>query len=270
MSMFEPERAPSQPPLEPLPRVDDLPTAMQGYEREKVEDAFDAFNRQLTWYQSQLRSAQSRTGASTEPSGQPIRMDAMHVIRAAAEFADTLERDAQDVAARQIGRAEAEIHERQGDLQAREAELAGQRQELEGQKIEILAAARQEAKDILSKSNRDAAQAMRDADAAGARLLEQSRHQATELTNAARAEVERTLEWARAQGDAIVQRARAGAEQLLSAALHGEHDVSEVVASIVRAAEAQAGPRGGARAASPSAPRPAETPSPAEKKGEEA
>jgi F0F1-type ATP synthase membrane subunit b/b' len=241
MSSHEPERASSQPPLEPLPRLDDIPTASHGLDRARVADAFDAFQRQLTWYQSQLRAG----AASAEPSGHAVRLDALHLIRSAAEFADTLERDAQEAAARQIARAEGEIRQRQGDLQLRESELAADRHELDRQRSEIVNAARQEAKDILAKANRETAQTMREAEAAGARLLEQSRHQATELTNAARAEVERTLEWARAQGDAIIQRARAGAEQLLSAALHGEQEVGDVIASIVRAAEAQVGQRPG-------------------------
>jgi vacuolar-type H+-ATPase subunit H len=241
MSSFQPERA-GGPPLEPLPRVDEIPTAADGLDRDRVAQAFDAFQRQLGWYQSELRSAQSRVG-SAEPSGQAVRMDALQLIRAASDFADTLERDAQDAAARQIGRAEAEIRQRQGDLQAREGELNAARQELDRQRTEILNAARQEAKDILARANRESTQSLQESEAAGARLLEQSRHQATELTNAARAEVERTLEWARAQADVIIQRARGGAEQLLAAALHGDQEVGEVVDAIVRSAEAQVGGR---------------------------
>jgi vacuolar-type H+-ATPase subunit H len=252
MSSHQPERAQSA--LEPLPRIEDIPTAPQGgLERRRVQEAFAAFERQISWYQGELRSAQGR-GDASEPTGQAIRLDALHLIRAAAEFADTLERDAQEAAARQIGRAEGEIRQRQGDLQAREGQLTADRSELERQRNEILNGARQEAKDILAKAGRDAAESQRQAEAGGARLLEQSRHQATELTNAARAEVERTLEWARAQGDAIIQRARGGAEQLLSAALRGETEIGEVVAAIVRAAEAQVGPRAGASATAPVVP----------------
>ena len=98
-------------------------------------------------------------------------------------------------------------------------------------------AARTEAREILTKANRDSTQEMRQAESSGTRLLEQSRHQATELTNAARAEVEQTLEWARAQADVIVQRARGGAEQLLAAAGHGDPAIREAVDAIVRAAE---------------------------------
>ena len=259
MSSFQPERA-SGPPLEPLPRFDDIPVVPHGLDRDRVAQAFDAFQRQLGWYQTELRSAHGGA-VSGEPSGQAVRMDALQLIRAASEFADTLERDAQDAAARQIARAEAEIRQRQGDLQAREGELAESRQELDRQRAEILNAARQEAKDILARASRESTESMREAEAAGARLLEQSRHQATEMTNSARAEVERTLEWARAQADAIIQRARGGAEQLLGAALHGEQDVKEVVDAIVRAAEAQVGARP-APSARPGPPPPAEARAP--------
>ena len=164
-------------------------------------------------------------------------MDALHLIRAAAEFADTIERDAQEAAAKQVGKAEQQIRESQMDLQQREAEIARIRQETERQRGEILNAARNEAREILTKANRDSSSELHDAETRGNRLLEQSRHQATELTNAARAEVEQTLEWARAQADVIVQRARMGAEQLLSAAGHGEAAIQEAVDAIVRAAE---------------------------------
>jgi F0F1-type ATP synthase membrane subunit b/b' len=244
MSSFQPERA-SGPPLEPLPRFDDIPVVPHGLDRDRVAQAFDAFQRQLGWYQTELRSAHGGA-VSGEPSGQAVRMDALQLIRAASEFADTLERDAQDAAARQIARAEAEIRQRQGDLQAREGELAESRQELDRQRAEILNAARQEAKDILARASRESTE---------------SRHQATEMTNSARAEVERTLEWARAQADAIIQRARGGAEQLLGAALHGEQDVKEVVDAIVRAAEAQIGARP-APSARPGPPPPAEARAP--------
>ncbi len=76
---------------------------------------------------------------------------------------------------------------------------SGSAQEIERQRAETLNAARNEARELLSKAQADAARELQEAEARGARLLEQSRHQATELTNAARAEVEQTLEWARNQ-----------------------------------------------------------------------
>jgi hypothetical protein len=236
MSSQEPRRAGGS-SLTPLPRLEDLPQAGEGYDRAKVEEAFEAFRRHVTSMQAQLRVLQSAPrSAITEPSGHAVRMDALHLIRSAAEFADTIERDAQEAAAKQVGKAEQQIRESQMDLQQREAEIARIRQETERQRGEILNSARNEAREILTKANRDSSSELHDAETRGNRLLEQSRHQATELTNAARAEVEQTLEWARAQADVIVQRARMGAEQLLSAAGHGEAAIHEAVDAIVRAA----------------------------------
>jgi F0F1-type ATP synthase membrane subunit b/b' len=237
MSTQEPGRV--QPGLTPLPRLEDLPSAMDGFDRAKVQEAFDAFRRHVTSLQANLRVLQAAPkSAITEASGHAVRMDALHIVRAAAEFADTIERDAQDAAAKQIGRAEVEIREKQMELQQQEAEIARIRQETERQRTEILSAARKESREILTKSNRDATAELREAENRGNRLTEQSRHQATELTNSARAEVEQTLEWARAQAEVIVQRARMGAEQLLSAAGHGDPAIQEAVDAIVRAAEA--------------------------------
>jgi F0F1-type ATP synthase membrane subunit b/b' len=237
MSTQEPGRV--QPGLTPLPRLEDLPSASDGFDRAKVQEAFDAFRRHVTSLQANLRVLQAAPkSAITEPSGHAVRMDALHIVRAAAEFADTIERDAQDAAAKQVGRAEVEIREKQMELQQQEAEIARIRQETERQRTEILSAARKESREILTKSNRDATAELREAESRGNRLTEQSRHQATELTNSARAEVEQTLEWARAQADVIVQRARMGAEQLLSAAGHGDPAIQEAVDAIVRAAEA--------------------------------
>jgi F0F1-type ATP synthase membrane subunit b/b' len=237
MSTQEPGRA--QPGLTPMPRLEDLPSAADGYDRAKVQEAFDSFRRHVTSLQANLRVLQAAPkSAATEPSGHAVRMDALHIVRAAAEFADTIERDAQDAATKQISRAEQEIREKNMELQQQEAEIARIRQETERQRTEILSAARKESREILTKSNRDATAELREAEVRGNRLTEQSRHQATELTNSARAEVEQTLDWARAQAELIVQRARMGAEQLLGAAGHGDAAIHEAVDAIVKAAEA--------------------------------
>ena len=265
MSSQDPSRA-GGPALTPLPRLEDLPRAGEGYDREKVGEAFESFRRHVTALQAQLRVLQAAPrSAITEPSGHAVRMDALHLIRSAAEFADTIERDAQEAAAKQVGKAEVEIREAQMELQQREAEIARIRQETERQRGEILNAARNEAREILTKANRDSSSELHDAETRGNRLLEQSRHQATELTNAARAEVEQTLEWARAQADVIVQRARMGAEQLLSAAGHGEAAIQEAVNAIVRAAESSVPKPSGVTAAAP-----VEVPEPDEAESEEA
>ncbi|HEX4680222.1 MAG TPA: hypothetical protein VH210_13575, partial [Gaiellaceae bacterium] len=208
-----------QPSLTSLPRLEDLPQTTEGtYEPEGVREAFEGFRRHALQLQAQLRVLQAAgKTASVEPTGHAVRMDALHLIRAAAEFADALERDAQNASAAQLGRTEVEVTRRQRELQERERQVERFREESERQRNEIVNAAKAESRELLANANRDATAELREAEARGARLLEQSRHQATELTNAARAEVEQTLEWARAQAGAILARAQQGAEQLLTA-----------------------------------------------------
>ena len=242
MSAESPRVSP-EPVLTSLPRVEDLPVAGEGYDTAKVQEAFDAFRRHTAQLQAQLRVMQAagRT-AQVEPTGHAVRMDALHLIRAAAEFADTLERDAQSASAAQLGRTEEEVRRRQRELQSEEGEIERYRQQTERQRSEILGAAKKEAQEIVARANAEAATELREAEAKGARLLERARHQATELTNSARAEVEQTLEWARAQASAILARAQHGAEQLLGSAGLGESAVGEVAEAIVRAATQAAGP----------------------------
>jgi F0F1-type ATP synthase membrane subunit b/b' len=255
MSSQGPEQAAPAATLTSLPRVEDLPSAGDGYDRERVHDAFEAFRRHVAQLQAQLRVLQAAgAGAQVEPTGHAVRMDALHLIRAAAEFADTLERDAQTASAAQLRRTEEEVRRRQQELQEREADVDSYRTESDRQRAEILSAAKKEAREIVGKANAEASTDLRDAEARGARLLEQARHQATELTNAARAEVEQTLEWARSQAAVIIARAQQGAEQLLGSAGLGEKEVSKVAEAILRAAQqATEGTRPGSIPA-PSAP----------------
>jgi hypothetical protein len=226
------------PSLTSLPSFEDLPRSGDGLEPERVREAFDAFRRHAAQLQAQLRVLQAagRT-ASVEATGHAVRMDALHLIRAAAEFADTIERDAQNASASQLGKTEEEVRRRQTELQEREAELERYRQESERQRAEMLNAARNESRELLAKSHAEATAELQEAEAKGNRLLEQSRHQATELTNAARAEVEQTLEWARAQAGTVLGRAQHGAEQLLAAAGLGEDAIGQVANAIMQAAE---------------------------------
>src|SRR3954452_12019968 len=259
--------SPQASPLTSLPRLEDLRMTGDGtYEPDAVREAFDSFRRHALQLQAQLRVLQAAgKSADVDPTGHAVRMDALHLIRAAAEFADALERDAQNASAAQIQRTEIEVTRRQRDLQEREREVQRFRDESERQRNEIVSAAKAEARELLANANRDATTELREAEAKGARLLEQSRHQATELTNAARAEVEQTLEWARAQAGAILSRAQQGAEQLLTAAGLGSDAIGEVSDAIVGAAKASAeasrsrGPQLPAEAASGGS-RPAESP----------
>jgi cell division septum initiation protein DivIVA len=241
MAIEGPGRA-GVPSLTSLPRYEDIPARGDGLDADKVRDAFDAFRRHAAQLQAQLRvlqAAGSRTGvaASVEPTGHAVRMDALHLIRAAAEFADTIERDAQNASAAQLGKTEEEVSRRQRELQDREAEIEKYRQESERQRAEMLNAARNESRELLAKAHADSTRELQEAEAKGNRLLEQSRHQATELTNAARAEVEQTLEWARAQAGTVLARAQHGAEQLLAAAGLGQDAIGQVANAIMQAAE---------------------------------
>ena len=187
MATEGPSRA-GAPSLTSLPQIEDIPRSGDGLDPERTREAFDAFRRHVSQLQAQLRVLQAAgRSATVEPSGHAVRMDALHLIRAAAEFADTIERDAQNASAAQLGRTEEEVRLKQTDLQAREAEVERYRQESERQRAEMLNAARNESRELLAKSHADATRELQEAEAKGGRLLEQSRHQATELTNAARA-----------------------------------------------------------------------------------
>jgi chromosome segregation ATPase len=248
--------------LTPLPSVDDLPTLPDGgYDPERVTEAFEAFRRHTTQLQVQLRvlQAAARSG-QVEPSGHAVRMDALHMIRAAAEMADTIERDAQTASVAQVRRTEEEVSRRQRELQERESEIERYRQESERQRAEMLSAARNEVREVKAEAQRHSTAEIREAEARSDRLLEQARHQATELTNAARAEVEQTLEWARAQASAVMARAQEGAEQLLAAAGLGDEAIGGVVEKIVAAAEAATEASRGPAASPGEPPKPAAPP----------
>src|SRR5438876_7721128 len=173
MSTQEPSTSPA---LTSLPRLEDIPRGRDGYDAEKVNEAFEAFRRHAAQLQAQLRvlQAASRGGASTtEPTGHAVRMDALHMIRAAAEFADTVESDAQKASQTQMQKTEEEIRRRNRELQEREAEIDRYRQESERQRAEMLNNTRNEVRELLSNANRDATQELTESEARGTRLLEQ-------------------------------------------------------------------------------------------------
>jgi vacuolar-type H+-ATPase subunit H len=233
MATQEPGR-PREATLTALPRAEDLPVGAQGYDQERVQEAFETFRRHATQLQAQLRVLQAAgTRTEGEPSGHAVRMDSLHLIRAAAEFADSIERDAQEAAAVQIGRAESEISEKHRELQKHEAHIDQLDQEAKTQRDEMLKESRKEASEILTKADRDAKQQISDAEARGTQLLEQARHEATQLTNAARAEFNQSREWANAEAARILTRAREGAEQLLSASGLGSQALDKVVKAIM-------------------------------------
>ena len=267
MSAQEPRS--TSPSLTSLPTIEQLARKGDGFDADAVSEAFEAFRRHASQLQAQLRVLQAagRT-SSVEPTGHAVRMDALHLIRSAAEFADVVERDAQTASAAQLARTEEEVTRRQREIQQRESDVERYRVESERQRAELLNAATKEAREIVAKANADTTREIRETETRAARLLEQARHQATELTNSTRAEVEQTLEWARGQATAVMARAQQGVEQLLRAAGHGEEAIAEAAASIVRATGAESQP---AKAAAPTAPkRPQAAPEPSPTSADEA
>src|SRR5947199_10547292 len=160
-----PERASQAPSLTSLPRVEDLPSAADGFDREQVREAFEAFRRHTTQLQVQLRVLQAAGQSGIEPTGHAVRMDALHLIRAAAKMADTIERDAQSASATQLRRTEEEVSRRQRELQDREAEVERFRQESERQRAEMLNAARNEAREVQAEAQRQSTAEVREAEA---------------------------------------------------------------------------------------------------------
>src|SRR5712691_11901466 len=155
MAIEGPGRA-GVPSLTSLPRYEDIPQSADGLQADRVRNAFAAFRSHAAKLQAQLRELQaavSRTGPSVVPTGHAVRMDALDLIRAAAEFADTIERDAQNASASQLGKTEEEVRHRQEELQAREAEVERYRQESERQRAELLNAAKKESRELLAKAH---------------------------------------------------------------------------------------------------------------------
>jgi len=83
MSSGETER-PSASALTSLPTLEQLRRAGDGFDEGSVRDAFDAFRRHTAQLQAQLRVLQAaRKTSNVEPTGHAVRMDALHLIRAA-------------------------------------------------------------------------------------------------------------------------------------------------------------------------------------------
>ena len=86
MSDQDPGKTQTAPALTALPKVEDLPRAGEGYDADKVREAFDAFRRHAAQLQAQLRVLQAAgRGGQVEATGHAVRMDALHLIRGAAE-----------------------------------------------------------------------------------------------------------------------------------------------------------------------------------------
>src|SRR5256886_1048522 len=146
-----------QPSLTALPRLEDIPRGGDGYDPDGVREAFDAFRRHSAQLQAQLRvlQAASRSGQTVEPTGHAVRVDALHLIRSAAEFADTVEADAQRASEAQLAKTEEEVRRRRREQQDREAEIERYPQESERQRPEMLNTTRHVSRELRANANRD-------------------------------------------------------------------------------------------------------------------
>ena len=131
-----------------LPRIDDLPTGPDGFDRARVREAFEAYRRRVAELEAELRVTRV-SGSAGEPSGHAVRRDALHLIQTAAAFADTLERDAQSAAAARVDRAEEEVRARREELERREAAVENARAADERRRVEALERARAEGRDLV-------------------------------------------------------------------------------------------------------------------------
>src|SRR5579862_8582626 len=144
------------PALTSLPQFEDIPRSGGGLDPDRAREVFEAYRRHVAQLQAQLRvlqavGARTSAGAAVEGTGHAVRMDALHLIRAAAEFADAIEVDAQTASATQLARTEEEVSRRQRELQEQEAEVERYRQETERQRADTLNVARREARELLAK-----------------------------------------------------------------------------------------------------------------------
>lgn len=207
----------------------------------------------------------------SEGMRQESRVDSLRLIRAAAEFADMLERDAQEVTARQIAHFDEDIKRRECEIEHRQELIAQREIEIEREREAILAEARAQADDIVARTEATCRQLREEATAdlgaaqddahklitAAERLSEQMRQEAeldklamldnarreiAEVSSSTRADVEEMMDWSRAQAEGIVSRAKAVAEQVLAASLRGDDQVAAVVAAVIHAADEHVGP----------------------------
>ena len=108
MSSQDPSRA-GGPALTPLPRLEDLPRG-EGFEREKVSEAFEAFRRHVTALQAQLRVLQAAPRSAEARAGRGLAQLALK---------RTAEAEADLAAAVELDPGEAAFHEALGLLRLR-------------------------------------------------------------------------------------------------------------------------------------------------------
>ncbi len=207
-----------------------------------------------------MLQAAGRSG-DAEPTGHAVRMDALHLVRAAAEFADALEKDAQDAAVRVIRRAESEIADKQREFQKERQQIERHGREAEQKRTELLAEAEKAARETRDKADREAKQQLKEAEARGstaARAGAPPGDRADEHVLARRSTSQ--LEWARVAGRRTSSAGRAKAPSSSSERrASADTALDRVVTSIVGESEASPKPsvvrharrRPGVRSAAP-------------------
>jgi vacuolar-type H+-ATPase subunit H len=211
-------------PRTALPTLDELPrSADGGYDARSVEAAFAAFRENALKLSAELRVVKAAMAAKprepqpvVESATREARMSAMRIVRAAAEFADAIEREAQQTAAAKLGRIDADIEHRRRELVENERRVAELREDLERNRDRYIKEAEVEAQQIVAAARRTA----------------------DNLSADLQSEVDETLSWARSQAASILSRVQEVARQLLKAAALGQARVDEVTDAIVQAAQA--------------------------------
>lgn len=204
--------------LESLPRLEELPrTADGGYDARSVGEAFAAFRRSALQMHAELRVLKAAVKPSPVPAdSHQARMSAMRIIRAAAEFADAIEREAQRTASEQLTRLDANLERRQREVVDAERRVADRERDLERKGEEIVHRARREADEYFVKA----------------------RLEAEQLSANIQTEVDETFAWVREHATAILARAQEVARQVLGSAAVGPARTSELTESVTRSAHA--------------------------------
>jgi cell division septum initiation protein DivIVA len=204
--------------IESLPQLEDLPrTAGGGYDERSVGEAFAAFRRSALQMYAELRVLKAATKPSPVPAdSHQGRMSAMRIIRAAAEFADAIEREAQRTASEQLARLDANLERRQRDVVDAERRVTERERDLERKGEEIVQRARREADEYFVKA----------------------RLEAEQLSANIQTEVDETFAWVREHAAAILTRAQEVARQVLGSAAVGPARTSELTDSVTRSAHA--------------------------------
>jgi prefoldin subunit 5 len=161
-----------------LPQLDELPVVRRnGLDPEAVGEAFKRFEDHIVSLQDELRSldaailearaARASVAEHSPEGGSAARTESLNLIRAAAEFAELLERDGREEAQKRLRAAEDELHSQRLKLVEREAELDRERRSIEARRDEVLERALEDARARSPASRRSRSRARRAARPSG-------------------------------------------------------------------------------------------------------